>query len=328
MIDSKTLIPQRDACKESWKNFAYNKTREWGLNGLDLGVHDLNLLLTGLLPRKVITIGARSGHGKTALTIPIIRASERIQHVHMEYCFFSWEMTSDVLVDRVISNETALTPIMLSQGAKLLSASQNKLVEQAYKTASVLPVSYQEHSTDISTVSKIWRKFCEEADEKHEGTGKPVMKVGIIDYVGMAQFQSAGLRTYGIGDFMNGLKKLANETGGSFIVLAQLKRESDDKAIPDRNDFKDSSDIENASDALIILHRPEYNGVTEFPNGFGDTKDKAMLRVLKNRMGAIGDMIINCEVRYNRFYSLNHTHDFKYWELYNKEDFWRSYFKI
>ncbi len=228
-------------------------------------------------------------------------------------------MTPDFLVDRYISHETEITATMLSQGAKLLSSVQMANIKEAYGRGKILPISYQENSTNISHVTDIWTKFCKAADEKH---------TGIIDYIGMAKFESSGLRTYAIGDFMNGIKKLANETGGAFVILAQLKRESDEKALPDRNDLKDSADIENASDALILLHRPEYNGVPEFPDGLGTTKDKAMLRVLKNRGGGTGDLIINCEVKYNRFYSLNHTHDFKYYELYKKEDFWLQHFGI
>ena len=58
------------------------------------------------------------------------------------------------------------------------------------------------------------------------------------------------------------------------IVAAQLNRNADDPARPPRaSDLKETGDIEEASDAILLLHRPKLDGP--------ETK----LRIDKNRHG-------------------------------------------
>lgn len=321
------LIDQISAVTRSYKRLEKNRNRtDYGLQGHDMGINELNLALGGFIPTKVTVIGARSGIGKTSLLTPMIRASGRIlQGRRSEFLFLSWEVMADFFVDRLISEDAGITVKMLHQGAKLMDDTMYQKVIEAYGRAKKIPVKYHQNSTNIATIKKIYYQFCKDCEAKSKLEGVEIIPVCAIDYLQMALFE--GAKNYGIGDFMNGCKKLANETGGCFVVLAQLNRGEADKNLPQRGDLKDSADIEMACDNLVLLHRPEYNQIEEFPDG-SPTEDRMMLRVVKARDGETGDYLVNCQVRNNRFWSENQNWGYNYWKDYEKQEFWYNYFKL
>jgi replicative DNA helicase len=331
MEEIKELISQHEATEKSWNRFKENRKREWGLYGIDMGIHPLNLLVGGWLPTKLTTIGGRSGSGKTALVTQMLQAGARVVNKRRaEFLFFTWEMESSYLIDRHVCNTVGITNRMLQQGAKLLGDKKLQEIKDAYSEAAALPVTYQEMSTDINHVKMLTKQFVDRCKEKEIAEGTKIQPVIIIDYVQMSQFEGAGLRTYGIGDFMNGAKKIANDTGAAFCIFAQISRAADSKDMPERGDFADSQSIEMASDNLILIHRPEYNGVDIIndPESGMDipSEGKMLIRALKGRDFGIGDVLINCEVKYFRFWDQNHAFDYEYHHLYEDKNFWLDYF--
>lgn len=327
------LTSQREATLESWKRFKENKKRDWGLFGHDMGLHQFNLMLGGWIPKKVTTIGGRSGMGKTGLTVEMFKAGGRVLNGRRaEFLFFSWEMGPSYLVDRHICNQLGITLRMLNQGAKLLGVSTSEKLDSCYKDAATLPVTYQEFSTNIDTVKALSYEFVKRCKEKSEIEGVTIQPVIVIDYVGMAMFEGSGLRTYGIGDFMNGFKQMCNATGASGLIFAQINRSADGKPVPDRADFSDSQSIEMASDNLLIIHRPEYNGEKTMWDPVAEKEiksdNKMLVRVLKGRDYGTGDFIVESDVKHFRFYDPIHKHDFPYWEMYQDKEFWLDHFGL
>jgi replicative DNA helicase len=332
-ISTTSLITQQEAAKDSWKRFKYNREREWGLAGHDIGIHPFNLVIGGWLPQKVTTIAGRSGMGKTALVVPMVKAAGRVLNGRRAaFLLFSWEMGPGYIVDRVICHDTGLTLRMLNQGAKLLGPNMLNRVDQAYRDASKLPVQYQMFSTNIDTVKALGYQFIEECEKQAQIEGIAIQPVIGVDYVGMAQFEGAGLRTYGIGDFMNGFKQFCNVTGASGLIFAQVNRSADDKQAPDKSDLSDSQSIEMASDNLLIVHRPEHNGVkTMFDPKEGieiPSEGKMLVRQLKGRDYGTGDFVINADVKHFRFYDNNDEWNLPYWERYQDPDFWINHFGL
>jgi replicative DNA helicase len=250
-----------------------------------------------------------------------------------EFMFATWELDPSLIIDRHICNKTGITLRMLNQGAKLLDRITLEKIDAAYSEASGLPVIYQTASTDIGTMRALVHEFVARCRDKAKVEGVDILPVLVIDYINMAMFDGAGLRTYGIGDFMNGLKQLANEYEMSIVVFAQLNRGVDkENRIPDRADFSDSSAIENASDNLIVLYRPEYHGIKTILNPETqieeDSTGKMLVRVLKGRDYGIGDFLMNCDVKHFRFWAYEHDWGTQYHELYNKPEFWINHFGL
>jgi replicative DNA helicase len=323
------LVEGSAATKKSWIRYLENSQRDWGLYGHDMGIHDLNMTIGGWIPTKVTTIGGRSGMGKTAMVLPMFDAGKQvINGRRCEFCFFTWEMESSFIVDRYITYKTNISSRYLTQGAKLLSLNDKELIKSAYDEAYKLPVSFQEHSLDISHVKKVFTEFVEQCKEKAKIEGIEIIPVGVVDYIGMASFSGSGLRTYGIGEFMSEIKSMCNHTGGCFLNIAQINRGADTKDMPDRADFADSQSIENNSDNLVVIHRPEYNQVSTVRNPkTGEDEDavgKMMLRILKSRDYGTGDVLLGTDIKRYKFWNLGLGEDFDYRGLYSDENFWKE----
>jgi replicative DNA helicase len=328
------LITQKEAIKRSLDRLEKNRKKDWGLTGHDTGHHYLNMMIGGWIPTKVTTIGARSGVGKTALTTQMFQAGARVLNKRRaEYLFFTWEMESSYLVDRHICNVVGLTNRELSQGAKLLDAGDMISVKDAYKNAEDLPVMYHQNSLDIGRLRTISESFVKICEKKSKDEGIDVQPVIVIDYIGLAMFESSGLRTYGIADFLNGCKQLANETGAAVCVFSQINRSSDEKKVPGRVDFSDSQSIEQASDNLILMHRPEYHGIPRLRdprnNQDLDSVNRMLVRTLKSRDFGTSDAVVHCAIKYYRFWDEKMASwDEPYWEWYSQKDFWLEHFGL
>jgi replicative DNA helicase len=318
----KNVVFQDSAVSASAKRFKEARTREAGLYGFDCGIHDINMACGGFRRKEIITIAARSGHGKTAMIIPMLHSSiEPHQGKVCYYMFFSWELSPDYVQDRIISYMTGISNKELTQGAKYLPPSKVAEVERAYEASKNVKAFYQSFSTNIAVVKNIMEEFCALCAEESKRLGIEILPVGVIDYIGMAEVE--GTKAYGIGDFMNQFKAMCNRLGCAGCILGQINRVADSEALPELQNIKDSGDIENASDVVILGHRPEKAGVEEFPNGL-PTANKIMLRVMKNRNGGTGDVISNCHIAFNRIWHEGHTFDYNYRKDYESEAFWRK----
>jgi len=77
-----------------------------GLTGVPSGFPSLDAITMGWQPGNLIVIGARPGHGKTAIALNMAR-SAAIDH-GIPAAFFTLEMTDVELADRLIGTETGL----------------------------------------------------------------------------------------------------------------------------------------------------------------------------------------------------------------------------
>lgn len=325
------IIKQSLAVEKSAREFIEIVDKEPTLVGADTGIHDMNMAIGGHIRKKLTTIAGRSGHGKTASVVPMFKSSERIVgNKKPAYMFLTWEMAAEEVVSRYICHEVGLSWRVIYQMPWLLTDEQKKSINEAYQRAKNLPIAYQEMSTSFSHINEISNWFCDSCMKLEKRDGVEIVPVMVIDYIGMAKFEgSKELRTYKISELMNNLKGLSKSNDQHTIALAQINRGADDKDMPDRNDLSDSQGIEQASDNLFILHRPEYQGAQFIKTGGDDqipAKDKVMFRLLKGRSVGIGDLILNCEARHSRFWSLNHDFGFEYWKMYDDPEFWKNYF--
>lgn len=321
LFKGKNIVFQDSAVSASEKRFKEARTRQAGLYGFDTGIHDINMACGGFRRKEVVTIAARSGHGKTAMIIPMLYSSiEPHQGKVCYYMFFSWELSPDYVQDRIISYMTGLSNKELTQGAKYLSPEKVAAISRAYEASKNVKALYQSFSTNIKEVKAIMEDFVKLCQEESERLQVEILPVGVIDYIGMAEVE--GTKAYGIGDFMNQYKALCNRLGCAGCILGQINRVADAEALPELQHIKDSADIENASDVVILLHRPEKANLTEFPNG-DSCINKIMLRIQKNRNGGTGDFVANCNIAFNRIWHEGHKFGYDYRRDYEDEAFWR-----
>jgi len=327
------LITQKEAVRSSYDKLVANRKRGFGLGGVSTGIDAINLSIGGFLPQKVSIFAARSGIGKTGLINSFVNGGHPIRGGRRgAYLILSWEMSPALLVTREICRRKKMTQGLFINGASLLGDKTMKEIEQVYSDYSTYDVEYQTVTTNISTVTALATNFVQRCKANEQKEGIEIQPIIVIDYLQMMKAEDGGLKTYQLLDFMVGMKEIANDTGAHFAVLAQLQREVDSKTEPDRANLSDSKSIEDNADNMVFLHRPEYNNVQEVRDPqTGDTvssEDKMLLRTLKSRDYGTRDTLINCQIRYFRFWSIGDEWDTDFHAKYNNKAFWLDYFKL
>jgi len=103
-----------------------------------------------------------------------------------------------------------------------------------------------------------------------------------VDYAGLVTKTNPRIQRHEhIGEVTRGMKKLAKELGCTVLLAAQLNRDGKDRhnSLPQLTDLKESGDLEQDADVVILLHEEEVDGV-----GNGEVK----LLVAKQRNGPTG----------------------------------------
>jgi replicative DNA helicase len=119
--------------------------------------------------------------------------------------------------------------------------------------------------------------------------------VVVVDYLQKLRYYGESAKK-GITDIMERFCSFAKEHDIAFIVVSQLRRS--DKAEPELNELKESGDIENFADVVVLLHRESIYRPGE--------RTKGWYRIAKNRHGDTTDNVdLEYLERYLRFRETN-----------------------
>lgn len=100
-------------------------------------------------------------------------------------------------------------------------------------------------------------------------------------------------RLEALGNVTKNLKALAKEEDVCVVLVHQISRKAEDRGgskMPELGDLKDTGAVEEDADLIFGLFRPEYYGMTDDKGN--DTKGKVVIRILKQREGPTGDLLI------------------------------------
>lgn len=187
--------------------------KEEGLTGVPTGFVALDKLTSGWQPSDLIIIAARPGMGKTSFTMAVAR------NAAIDYgkgvAFFSLEMSSLQLVNRLISMETEIASEKLRKG-QLEDYEWQQLHAQVDQLSSV-PL-YIDDTPGISIFEL--RAKCRRLKMQHD------IQMVIIDYLQLMTGggDNKGNREQEISMISRGLKGLAKELNVPVIALSQLSR--------------------------------------------------------------------------------------------------------
>jgi replicative DNA helicase len=327
------ITTQKQAVRSSYDRLVANRKKGFGLGGVSTGIDAINLSIGGFLPEKVSIFAARSGIGKTGLINSFISGGVTIrQGKRAAYLVMSWEMNPSLLVTREICRRKEIPQGLFLNGASLIGEETMKEITDIYSECAAYDVQYQTVSTNLTNVKKLTYDFVQQCKANEQKEGIEIQPIIIIDYIQMMKSEDGGLKTHQLGDFMVGIKDVANETGSHFAVLAQLQRETDKQGEPERYNLSDSKSIEDNCDSMVFMHRPEYNGEMYMRDPMtGEdvlAENKMMLRTLKDRNFGTRDTLINCEIKFFRFWGLDNKWDDDFHYKYTSKKFWMEYFNF
>ena len=240
------------------------------------GVSALDAQLGGLFGGKLIVIGARPGTGKSALALSAAMATQNNGSV----LFCSYEMNPDEIMGRALANLSGVNSRNIA--LKHLSANDYAELGKHYETASRMDIRFTTTARTPATVRTEALKMAKYGN----------LRLIVIDYLQlMSSGRRAESRRVEVGQISNALKALALEINVPIIALSQLNRQSETKADrePDLSDLRESGDIEQDADIIVLLYQPKDGNDENELNAKG-LKTVRML-IGKNRQGQVGQRI-------------------------------------
>lgn len=229
-----------------------------GLERLDEALH--------ISPGDFIIIGGRPSAGKTALSLQIA-ASMAKQNYTVYY--FSLETSKRKLGARLMANQI-YCPL---ETVKNKAVSLNEIDGQAKNMKMPLYIRSAAGKNVAWMKAQALRKKAQ---------------VIFVDYLQLIHETGAKDRYAAITAISIALHELVQTTGIVVVALAQLNRNpSKPGATPTNSDLRESGQIEQDADAIILLS--------------GDNPDKYLFRLSKNKEGEIGDLPITFNKQIQRF---------------------------
>ena len=260
--------------------------------GTATGFRSLDRVLAGMGNSDLVLVGARPGMGKTSFCLNI--ATNVAKATKKKVCIFSLEMSSEQLVNRVISSEALVDSYALRTGE--LKPEQWDHIAQAASSLSGCDILIDD--TSGLTVTQMKAKL------------RRVDNLGlvVIDYLQLMQSdRRIDNRVQEVGEISRAMKIMAKELNVPVICCAQLSRGPEGRQVkkPMLSDLRDSGAIEQDADVVIFLYRDEY-----YKNAEGDSvgtdaeQNIAEVIVAKNRHGSTDTVKVGWTGRYTKFREL------------------------
>jgi len=257
--------------------------------GLATGFPDLDNLTSGFQPSEFVVIGARPSVGKTALALSM--AANIAVGDKKPVGFFTLEMSSRALVQRLVSSEARLDSHAIRTGL-LRPSDFHKLTEAAGKIYDA-PLFIEDTPNlpllDLRALSRRMRS-------KHD------VSVIFIDYLTLIGSENKDLPRYEqVAEISRSLKALARELGIPVVALSQLTRETEGRK-PTLANIRESGSIEQDADVVIFLHRER-----QIDRSSEDDHPEVVTEVVvaKQRNGPVGAIKLAFVPKYTRFESLS-----------------------
>ncbi|MEI6816624.1 MAG: replicative DNA helicase [Bacteroidota bacterium] len=275
--------------------------QEEGVTGVRSGFTDLDRITSGWQKSDLIIVAARPGMGKTAFVMSLARnAAVEFKH---GVAFFSLEMSSVQLVNRLISSETEIPSDKLRKGQ--LDAHEWEQLNSKIRKLEDAPIFIDD--TPALSIFEL-RTKCRRL--KHQKN----IDLIIVDYLQLmttGENSRGGNREQEISSISRALKGIAKELDVPIIALSQLSRNVESRGgnkRPQLSDLRESGAIEQDADMVMFIYRPEYYNITQDEDG-NSTLGTAELIISKHRNGALSDVHLRFIDRLAKFDNLV-SHDF------------------
>lgn len=242
------------------------------LRGVPTGFIDLDQILGGLQQSDFLIIAGRPGSGKTAFMLTAAR-NAALTH-KKRIAIFSLEMSNEQLVQRLVAQETGIDTSRLRAGK--LADEDWPLFTHAIEVLGDTRIFLDD--TPSLTPLQLRTK----SRRLHMEYGLDLV---LVDYI---QLMSSGARSENrvqeVSYISRNLKVLARELNVPVLAAAQLSRAVEQRADkePQLSDLRESGSLEQDSDVVMFIHRPEmYEKDTIKQN-------VAQIKIAKHRNGPVG----------------------------------------
>jgi replicative DNA helicase len=235
---------------------------------LKTGLPDLDEVCC-LLPRELTVIAGRPGMGKTALA-GLIAANCARDQSGGSVALFSLEMSDSAIVRRMVAAESK---IKADQLVNATASGRNEIVQALHAIHDMNLWIDDRPRTGGARIRQVLSRL-----------DKPWLV--IVDYLQLMEMnRNAERRDLQLGDLTKELKAISKEFDCHVIVLSQLNRAVEKRQPPKPNisDLRDSGNIEEDADRVLLLYRAGY---------YSESEDQGTAEIIigKQRNGQTGSV--------------------------------------
>jgi replicative DNA helicase len=256
--------------EEEYRNPGQNRIAATGLKDLDR--------ILFLEPSGFTIIAARPSMGKSALSGNIAAYCAK-DITKGATALFSLEMATSSLIKRMIAAESRFPSDLLPQ--KSIEGQLAETAQSLYERELYID---DRSGLSIMGIRRALARF-------------PSVRLICVDYLQLVQLENAERHDLKIGKVTKELKALSKEQGCHVIALCQLNRSVEQRSdpTPKLSDLRDSGNIEEDADNVLLLYRPSY---------YDTSKDEnlAMVIIAKQRNGRTGTIQLGWDGPTQRFY--------------------------
>ncbi|HEY8633377.1 MAG TPA: replicative DNA helicase [Candidatus Dormibacteraeota bacterium] len=259
-----------------------------GVIGVPSGFHDLDRMTGGFKDSDLIIVAGRPSMGKTSLALNI--ALHAALESKKAIAIFSLEMSKEQLTERLLTEQAQIDAQRLHRG--LLSEAEYDRVSNALGPLGEAAI----YIDDTPAMDELTLQLkARQAKMRHN------IDLIVVDYLQLMHGRSRGddNRVQEVSSISRALKGLARELRIPVIAISQLSRAPEQR--PDKrpilSDLRESGAIEQDSDVVMFLYRPEYYKSDERPG-------IAEVIVAKHRNGPTGMIELKFRRDHTRFYNL------------------------
>ncbi|MDR0754561.1 MAG: AAA family ATPase [Prevotellaceae bacterium] len=258
------------------------------ISGTGTGLTKLDDFTGGLQPTDLVVIAGETSQGKTSLALTIAKNAAMLYNAKV--VFYSLEMSKTQLVARLIAQEAEVN----SKSILTKSVSDdlcNHIINSTWKLSAANIFFDDTVSTRIDSILNSIRLMKRKCD----------INLVVVDYLQLVSCSERGLnREQQVATIARALKNIAKELNICVIILSQLRR--DDNPRPSLNRLRDSGQIEEAADLILLTYRPEvYKREYEKPFHTYSPYGSAMIYVAKGRNTGTTQFIVSFKDKYTLF---------------------------
>lgn len=289
---STTVSSINEGIENVYKMINDNLSGSKPLTGTPTGFEKIDSKSGGLQKSDLIIVAGETSQGKTSLAVSIMRNASISD---AKIAMYSMEMKKEQIAARILSMESGVpsNQIMYSR----LTDSQIQAIDKGIGNIIGKGIYFDDRSTsNINTIISSIRYM----KLKHDIDG------AIVDYLQILNVNMKGAnKEQQMGDVARRLKNLAKDLDIWIIALSQLNRDKDNP-VPSLARLRDSGQIAEAADVVMLIYRPEVKG-KNYPEEFSNvsTKNTAMIDIAKGRNIGIMKFICGFNPSTTMFYNLD-----------------------
>ena len=282
------FVNLKDALPEAYERLEKLHENKGMLRGLPTGFKDLDTMLSGLQKSDLIILAARPSMGKTTLALDMARMAGVIHEKSI--LIFSLEMSSQQLVDRMLSAESRVNAWNLRTGNLSSDREFSQLRDSLGKLAKAKIYIDDTPGNSIVRMKALARRIKAEKS----------LDFIIVDYLQlMTTSKNYDSMVNQVTEISRSLKALAKELDVPVLALSQLNRAVESRGgKPRLSDLRDSGSIEQDADVVMFIHR-EDKGKDE-----SEKTNIAEILIEKHRNGPVGKVELYFDEKTTTFLNL------------------------